>query len=57
MTAIPPPDDTMCVCGHADDEHEYHTVLGNWVCGATDCDCQGFKAEEDDEWDGDENRE
>lgn len=50
-------DDFVCVCGHDGAEHDYQSIPGNWVCGATDCDCQGFEAAEDDEWDGDENRE
>lgn len=48
----------MCICGHASDEHSNAPlVTGHTACLATDCDCMDFEAEEDDEWDGDEDRE
>lgn len=54
------PTDDLCICGHARDEHEDSPHIGeshDRGCSVTDCSCPEFEAEEDDEWDGDEDRE
>lgn len=48
------PNEPLCRCGHGIEEHPLGANCGG---GDADCWCKAYEPEQDDEWDGDEDRE